>query len=404
MPTGEEIVKSFLKFVHFHYNLNITDFNDSLDNGFASIDNAILILKSDTRVPSRIIQLLDCYSESNLDAHFLTDPFRVSSRIEILDFASPEFSKRNRSFCLSDAEFGYLSSKKMFSNPALVDIVNDEEGYRALVDFTGSAVMQSPPKQLLIEFLNIIITNDNAKGFLVHKINHPQNAISVYSYLYLQKLMQGGRLSIDPALAYTGSHGASAIFSNGIIYQQYFELCDIVNEINHSSEMITRFLKVYHLLEYLVYRVELVKVEQKARINRTFIREIHGLTGKKSENEQQLFKKNFAVLFQAEISSSYFSFGTLTPAQTIFLNDYLSISTYNPRDASHVTSLIYGIRNSIVHNKESEFHMTTTNPEAYNDIIPLMQTLIEKLERGVFDKISNNLPSISYQSSSIQLY
>lgn len=284
------------------------------------------------------------------------------------------------------------------------DITLDPEGHKTLIDFTGAAVIQPYPHQLLNDFFTILETNDLNKGLLIHKFAHGYNTLSVYSYLYFQELMQGGAIKIDPILNYTGVHGATTIFNHNMVYQQYFELYDILNEVNHSQEIISRYLKTYHLLEYLIYRVELVKIEIKARTNRTFIREIHGLAGKQSEKEFSLFKKNFEAIFSTEIAASYFSLGALNPNQAAFFKDYLGIDTYNPTVSSHVAQLIYKLRNSIVHNKESEFHMTTTNPDSYSEIIPLLNTLIQKLERIVYDKISSNTAQINYQSESIQLY
>ena len=404
MPTGREIIKEFVKFIHSHYNLAIPDFHDSVDNDLYTTDQAITNIKAEGAVPGIIKTLLDCFLESNLDAQFLIDQFPNIPKIEILDFATQDFRKRNRPFCISDTQFGYLSTKKMFDFNPLSSIIAEPEGHKALIDFTGAAVIQAPPKQLLINFLLILETTDINKGLLIHKFPHTYSSLSIYSYLYFQELMQGGVINIDPILRYTGTHGSTTVFSHVILYQQYFELYDILNELNHSQEIVTRFLKVYHLLEYLIYRVELVKIEAKARGNRSFIREIHGLTGKQSEKEFHVFKRNFELIFNAEIVSSYFDFGGLNADQTNFFRDYLDLNPYNPIIPSHVAQLIYKLRNSIVHNKESEFHMTTTNPDSFIEIIPLLNVLIEKLERTVYNKISTNFNQISYQSNAIELY
>ncbi len=209
--------------------------------------------------------------------------------------------------------------------------------------------------------------------------------------------MQGGQISLDPSLNYIIHHGRTLVFNDSIIYQQYFELYDIINEVNHSNEVITRFLKVYHMLEYLVYRVELVKIEAKARLNRTFIREIHSLTGK-SSSESDILKRNFPVIFGSEISSGQFNLGPISPRQAAFMKSRMDLDPYSPLVPGHVVKLIYTLRNSIVHNKESEFHMTTTNPEEYDEIIPLLKVLIDILESLIFTKISEDFVSIKYLS------
>lgn len=403
MPTGRETVKELLKFVHTHYTLTIPDFNDSIDNDLLSTDQAISDLKLEGTVPLVIKNLLDCLQEINLSTQFMIDQFPVGTRIEIIDFNTGDYRKRNRPFAISDGQFGYLSSKYLLKPNPISTIVYDSEGYRTLIDFLGSAIIL-PELNLLIDFITVLETNDTNKGILVHKFDHLHPSPSIYSYLFFQKLIQGGKIDIDPTLFYTGNHGA-VVTLNNVVYQQYFELFDIINEVNHSNEIITRFLKVYHMLEYLVYRVELVKVEEKARLNRTFIREIHGLAGKGSaEKEFEIFKKNFPKIFNAEIAAGYFNLGDLSPDQVTFLKNKFGLDQYTATTNGDVCRLIYILRNSIVHNKESEFHMTTTNPDEYIDMIPLLIVLIEKLERIIFDKISADVPSISYQSRSIELY
>jgi hypothetical protein len=193
-------------------------------------------------------------------------------------------------------------------------------------------------------------------------------------------------------------------FNQSMTYVQYFELYDIMNELNLANDILTRFLKVYHILEYLVYRVEMVDIEKKARNNRTFIREINSLIGKgQLEKELPLLRKNFAVIFSAELSTSHFDLN-LTNSETDFMKLKLGLNQYKPREAASVSDLIYRVRNSIVHNKESEFHLTLTNPADYSDFISPIKKLIQKLEKGIFDKISMNDPQIGYGSSTIKLY
>lgn len=403
MPTGRDTVKGLLKFIHNHYTLTIPDFDESIDNDLLTTDQAISDLKLEATVPLIIKYLLDCVLEANLSPQFMIDQFPVGIRIEIINFNNDDYKKRNRPFSISDVQFGYLSCKYLLKSNPISNIVSDPEGYRTLIDFLGSAIIL-PELDLLKDFITVLENSDITKGLLIHKFVHTHPSLAIYSYLFFQKLVQGGKIEIDQTLFYTGSHGA-ILSLNNVAYQQYFELFDIINEVNHSNEIITRFLKVYHMLEYMVYRVELVKMEQKARINRTFIREIHGLAGKgSSEKEFEIFRKNFPKIFNAEIAAGYFNLGTLNANQIQFLKTKVGLDPYTPTDNEKVCRLIYILRNSIVHNKESEFHMTTTNPDEYIDIIPILNILIGKLERIIFDKIAADVPSISYSSRAIELY
>lgn len=171
-------------------------------------------------------------------------------------------------------------------------------------------------------------------------------------------LLNGGKIELNPALNFTSTHGATAVLVPATRYEQYFEVFDIINELNHATDTITRFLKLYHIIEYLVYRRELVEIEIKARTNRTFIREIHSFTGKaQSDNEFNILKKNFKKIFEAEILEDAFQLNPLNASEANFLRTYWGINIpspsnrFNPRDAEGIVNLIYRIRNSIVHNK-----------------------------------------------------
>lgn len=403
MPTGKEIVTQILKHIHLHYAVAVPDFDEELDENLTTTNEAIATLKLQPGIPPRIKEFLDCLLEENLSSQFMNDPFFLANRVEIIDFASPDFIKRNRPFSYSDSSFGYLSLSKLLRAVPLSSISADHEGYRALIDFTGSALNIHGGTAKLTAFLNYLVANDINKGVLVCKSATIDTSLRIYSFLYFQTLVNGGKIDIDSNLAYSGSHAVTVAYA-GRAYEQYFELYDIMNEVNHASEIVTRFLKVYHLLEYLVYRAELVKIEIKARVNRSFIREIHGLAGKGvPDKELPLLQKNFATIFATELTANDFAL-VLTPDQATFFQNYFDTQNYVGNNATIVSKLIYKIRNSIVHNKESEFHITTTNPDAYAVIIPPLIQLITKLERAVYRKVDMNFNLISYHSNAIQLY
>jgi hypothetical protein len=402
--TGEEILKDLFKLIHWHYALGIPDFDLQVDS-FWSTDQAINELNTNPiiRGLSKIPSLLDCFKVVKTGSDFITDNFVPLNDIEILDFNQLEFEKRNRPFSYSDTEFGYLSLKKLLKIDPLSDINPTSSDYRNLIDFIATAISKSET-QKVIDLLSYIEGSRQDLGLLVHKIAHTYNSLTIYSYLYYQELLQGGQIDLDHRLNYTLSHLSVCSFGNTIKYQQYFEIFDILNELNHSKDIITRFLKIYHILEYLVYRVELVNIEVKARVNRTFIREIHGLTGKtQSTKEFDIFKQNFKKIFDAEITAGAFALG-ITTSELLFLKDHWGLGHFDNRQSTHIAELIYKIRNSIVHNKESEFHITTTNPDDYNNVIPLIHRLIQIIEKQTFDKISSDDIIISYKNQYIELY
>ena len=409
--TGREILKNLYKLIHQHYRLGIPDFDLQVDDDYWNNDETVEELKGHASIIAlpKILELLNAFKEAKTGATFLADEFVPLNRVELINFSQPEFRKRNRAFSYSDLQFGYLSLKKLLKIDPLSAIDPASQDYRTLIDYIATAI-NSGENINITDLLNHIQNSHEEWGVLVHKFDHDHNSLSIYSYIYYKELLQGGEIDLDQRLTYTLTHGATTTFSGATNYQQYFEVFDIINELNHANETITRFLKLYHILEYLVYRAELVKLEVKARVNRTFIREIHGFTGKgQSDKEFEVFKRSFKEIFQAELAADAFQLNPLTPQEGTFLKSYwgLDISPVNylnHTDGNQIAQLIYRIRNSIVHNKESEFHITTTNPDDYIDVIDLMKRFIQILEKQVFDKISSDAASISYQNQHIELY
>jgi hypothetical protein len=409
--TGREILKNLYKLVHQHYGLGIAEFDLQVDDDYWDNDETIEELNKHASIVAlpKIHELLNAFKVAKTGPAFLVDEFLPLNRIELLDFSQPEFRKRNRAFSYSDLQFGYLSLKKLLKIDPLSAIDTASQDYRTLIDYIATAISGGENIKIT-DLLNHIQNSHEEWGVLVHKFAHGHNSLSIYSYIYYKELLQGGKIDLDQRLTYTLTHGASATFSGATQYHQYFEVFDIINELNHANETITRFLKLYHILEYLVYRAELVKLEVKARVNRTFIREIHGFTGKgQSDKEYEVFKRSFNEIFHAELAAGAFQLNPLTPQEGAFLKSYwgLDITPANRlrhTDGNQIAQLIYRIRNSIVHNKESEFHITATNPDDYIDVIDLMKRFIQILEKQVFDKISSDADSISYQNQHIELY
>jgi len=407
--TGVEILKNLYKLVHQHYALDIADFDLQVDDNFWNNDEIIEELKGHASIITlpKILEILDAFKEIKTGAAFLVDEYVPLNNVELLDFSQPDFRKRNRAFSFSDLQFGYLSMKKLLKINPLSAI--DSTSYRTLIDYIAT-VISNGENIKITNLLNHIQNSHEDWGVLVHKFAHAHSSLSIYCYIYYKELLQGGKIDLDQRLTYTFAHGATTTFSGETKYQQYFEVFDIINELNHANETITRFLKLYHILEYLVYRAELVKLEVKARVNRTFIREIHSFTGKgQSDKELEVFKRSFREIFQSELAEGLFQLNPLTEKAGAFLKSYwgLNISKTNiisHTDGNQIAQLIYRIRNSIVHNKESEFHLTTSNPDDYVDVIDLIKKFIQILEKQVFDKISSDAASISYQNQHIELY
>lgn len=406
--TGYDILKEFYKLVHGHYNLAIDDFDTEVDEDYWQNDDIINYLSGALQpLHSPLNELINAFRTSKIGDAFLADEYTALENVEILDFTQDDFRKRNRPFSYSDPQFGYMALSKLLRINPISTISETSQEYRTLLDFICTAIIKAEHVKV-VDLLGYIKSADFSRGILVHKIAHNSSALSIYSYLYYKELLQGNTIEMDPSLNYSIVHGVGATLIDEIDYQQYFELFDIVNEVNHASDVITRFLKIYHMIEYLIYRKELVIIELKARTNRTFIREIHTLSNQ-GNKELEILKRNFKKIFGAEVTAGVFDINPLNQDQATFIRDYWNITVpannvFNHTEVSRIAELIYMIRNSIVHNKESEFHITTSNPEDYQVVLPVIKTLMGLLETEVLKKIALNDASISYPRANIALY
>lgn len=402
--TGEEILKFFLKEVHNHFGLGIPDYDDLVDiDGIdVGIDTISVMLGPNTSA------FIENFKEVNVGPDYLDNAFVPAIDQHVLDFNNVAFLKRHRAFSFSDSEFGFLSFKKLFETNPLSDLHSQQTDFKVVLDYISNALSNGNVSEVT-SLLDNIESQNIEIGILVEWTVSPSTLLSTYSYIYYQELLSGRTIKLDSVLDYNLSHGAVTSFGHAINYEQYFEIFDIVNELNHAKDLLTRYLKLYHIIEYLMYRLRLVKIEVKARTNRTFIREIHSLIGQKT-NEKEMLMNYLDEVFLTELTTNYFDLGALTQDQCdFFFNNWgvkynKTTRKINSESKLAIASLIYGIRNSIVHNKESEFHLTTSNPAEYSIVIPVIKIFMQKLEKATLDKISANIPKLSYGSPNIQLF
>lgn len=406
--TGSGILKTFLIKIHDKYGLAIPDFEDLIDIG--SVDECIALLVGHHQISARlhVAELLLACKEVNVGPEFITEVYLEPVEVTLIDFSTLEFHKRNRPFSYSDLEYGFLSFKKLFQLPALRRLPDNPIDFKIVIDYVSKLIIDGDDANLSI-FIDRIEAQSLGYGIFIGRTAITPNLLSAYSYVYYKLLLSGEKIKIDNVLDYNLPHGAMTNYNHAISYQQYFEVFDIVSELNNAGDIITRFLKLYHIIEYLMYRVELVNLERKARINRSFIRDFHSLTGQKN-SETDILKRNFVKVFAVQINGNTFNLGALQADQCRFLKDNWHIpfdsatNTVDMTTPKNVVMLIYGIRNSIVHNKESEFHLTTSNPDDFAIIIPIIKTFITKLERTILDAVSANVPELRYETPHIQLY
>lgn len=269
------------------------------------------------------------------------------------------------------------------------------------------------------EFISFLLSNarDNQDYYVIINAASQYIGIDVWKlYMYALSLFvnSGKTIIANQNLLYNKSTpwNSSVVFNTDAKYEQYIDIYDVISEWNNCTDVLNGFLKMYQILEYMIYRKEFVSIVKGANIKQSFVRQIKGLDKKYSNSERDAFKKGLK-----EVISS-FNDGSITSAMVTdeiesFCkkyypcngNSYMKNAITDPNQIdSCIAMFIYDTRCSIVHNKESEFHISSINYEVYEPIVPLMKNVMNIVGKKIIETINKINNNIQFEDSSIPLY
>lgn len=269
------------------------------------------------------------------------------------------------------------------------------------------------------DFLNYLKTNDNGGGndyYVIYDtaMSHNGNVWKLYMYGACLYLNEGHHFSFDNDLKYTSSiHKSNFNYNIDSQYDQYIDVYDVISEWNNCSDIISAFLKMYQILEYMVYRKQLVAIVSTiTTIKQSFVRHIKSLDKRFSEGEREVFIRGLKALLpsfagridDSLITSEVEKFCKKHYSPTKSGDTYMKRQTFNNNVDDHIAKFIYDTRCSIVHNKESEFHITMTNCDEYKAIIPLIKKILEVVGAMLFDVINAKDSGIAFNKANLELY
>lgn len=201
---------------------------------------------------------------------------------------------------------------------------------------------------------------------------------------------------------------ASFNYNKDIVYKEYYDIYDVLNDWLHAEDILTAFLKMYQIAEYMVYRKQMAEIVNRANVKQSFLRETKNLSSKYTKNERDTVISNFSKLFAnftldaTEVANSWNFvdkyFGTKNG------NHYLDTAQSPQNIDKGVACFIYDTRCAIVHNKESEFHILYNNYDEYKDIVPLMFSINKIMSEKIMEIINTVNPSIHYNNQRLDLY
>lgn len=408
--TGKELLIKVVLSLYSYLNIDDQELFDLLDID-SNLEDGLSRLISHSMPDSLgvFVRSLKSLVARN-SSEFLATPYSLTGSKSVIDFTTPELKNKNRAFAFSNSDFNFVSTSALFSNTGLIDLADNENSliWKQLESYIERCY-SSEDQSSITSFFDIIKNIDKDKGLLVTRYSGEFNAEKSYSYIYLAFLNESKSIVVSQELRYTPSTIFSPLsYDNTKTYEQFFDIYDVLNDLNQTTDILNRFLRLFHIFEYLVYRVYLAKLVTRLGNSKIFVREFINSSESMKKGEKESFIKNFGMIFTADIFSASPIVIDIASAVDSGVKDFLKekkiVSSFEADKSKKIAELVYGLRCCIVHNKESEYHMTISNYEDYSVIIPLIKKVLENFEKLVIKKILLNDPIISYSRERIRLY
>lgn len=273
----------------------------------------------------------------------------------------------------------------------------------------------------LIATLNVTPDLPSLQIIFVKKMNPQIDSMAIDSFARLAILSTGK--AVHSARRYTNAPNILNIdeIKPGVAYNQWNEILNVLSEYNSRDDTLLKFLTIYHVIENFMFKRPIVELEQRMNGAMFSIRDFRRLYASVQLNEEEalklFFKKVFLInavpgtTFKDHIISRWSSLSSTISSVDIdqsleLIGLKFSFSSFvGDSAASCFSKLIYMIRNTIVHNKETEFHLTYASLNMHPSLCSIIEDFaLPCLEEVCFSLISKPNQGFWYQNKEICLY
>jgi hypothetical protein len=304
-----------------------------------------------------------------------------------------------------------LNKIVIWFSPASIDSINKLVQYTANIE-CWYALLQSATT----------INFETAQQLTFYSKSHHDAGVSNGNASALLKMhMVSSGLVTVPTIIYTKKPSNSSInnFCPSQSYLQFLDIIGILGEYNNRNDILSKYLSIFHIIENFMYKEPIVGLERTLPGSMFSIRDFKRLYKSIDMDEKKalsnLFKKTFNIPFKghefkvfahdewnsflqrntSEITNIY------AFLQSLSINDYNSLNQNNFYD--FISRVVYYIRCSVVHNKETEVHISS---EKYPQGCKLLfeDYLLSFLEEMIFLLICKENDLVWYSSKSISLW
>lgn len=411
----EQCVKDFLK----RLASELTVFDIDLELSYETDVLSVFINNVRTKAPviNVVTSIIDSVEGLTLDATInLSD--NISTYISLSSVEISYLSRKNetkfriRNFVLA-SPIGAIIPIKYIEDDSLYKIPQTEKDsierkFREVILYYGRSTITQHEFSAL--FSKIIAGAKNTVIAVYNSTN--KDFVKLYSKSYFLYLLKGHKTLFPPDVIHdykVESSLISSVNSSTKDFTQFFEIYDVIDEYHHANDILVKYLKLYQVIEYLITRTLLVKIQGNSSNQNLFLREMTSLAKYDDfdkSNFKTVFKTNEADLgnwFKGKLGSN----ATLksTVEEMLYPNESKTIDATNSNASYNaLLTLIYKLRNTVVHNKESEIHLTIHNIKLRPELLKLIKDLMLKLELVLFKKVVDFEDVITYKSKNLALY
>ena len=210
----------------------------------------------------------------------------------------------------------------------------------------------------------------------------------------------------------------------GTPYHQLNEVFYVMSEYNSHHDLLSKYLSLYHVFENFMFKLPIVELERRRNGQMFSIRDFRRLYQELDVRELTALKKLMAVVLDFEpIAGTRFKaliedrWQAFCPAADIAkLNAVLERlgvrrgeAPLNHADfcgdhsSSYFAQIVYAVRNVIVHNTETEWHLSYATLDEMTGLM-LEGFLLPSLEEICFALVGRDNQHVWYQNKALNLY
>lgn len=383
---------------------DIQDYLDS-DNVTYALSKLLTTGTLYSEIKPLLLTIQENIDNSNID---IDDDVYNRGKIKMFE----KHSDKRYSRCLNyfDNSLRIIETSTLYKNS------NETYSLECLLFIESIVVDKNRQKKLLKELIRkeqentyIIEVDKSGLGLTKTEANNFEN---LYAFALASSMNNKDSIEIPQELVFSWGTNpilASFNYNKKIVYKEFYDIYDVFNDWLHATDILTAFIKMYQIAEYMIYRSQMVEIVNRANIKQSFLRETKNLSAKYVKSERDTIIANFSKLFNSfslnpgEVTASW-SFVDQYFGEANGGGHYLDTTKPQNNIDKGVARFIYDTRCAIVHNKESEFHIQYNNYEDYKDIVPLMRSINDIMAKKILEIINSLTPSIHYQSQKLDLY